>query len=632
MAIEFDCPHCQQHYRLKDELAGKAATCKGCRQKIVIPKPVTIPNDRLSPETLAAREAEALAALADEKAVAEVKERVIDVECGYCGHKWTEPLARAGKNALCPNPECRQRIKIPEAKADETLDWRQTRTKGPSLAKDNQLKKLEGVQDAGEVVNVSHTALKEADATGVEIEPRPLKQKVMFALLALGLVGALGFGVRSCHTSRTENKEDKLMQEAQAEFAKDADALSKDEKPLFTAIMHSAAGEHALRHNTKEKFKEAMDQYAKARETLRVSSTPARNAVCAELALAFLALGGTEQEARDQVRIRWMPDTNLKTRPNERVFTIFEELQKTLDLVAGTDLEFRTHLARRLARELTARGQPAVAVGLIPVALFNQAEQAEAKAVIALEIYRTDKGSDVPRKVADELKGRLADLTKSPPAASAQTLFLALGVDKSFLAPPGQGAVVDATRIAYTGKLLLEGKTEEALELARRPGRPEGQVRAFVLCAEWSADPTSALTEAYAVLSATAGKKDVSVSPYNVLRLTQIAAAAGKSDLAKQFAGLLTDEALKAWATGDAVRFRLAAAPREKGDEAWAEVPEDSKKLRAGQVWARLWLARQNARISGSRSDSVKAVSAWPTPIVPFGKAGVALGVQDGDK
>jgi hypothetical protein len=66
MAIEFDCPHCRLHYRLKDELAGKAATCKSCRNKIVIPNPVTVPLDA------EAAEAAALAALADD--AAQVKE------------------------------------------------------------------------------------------------------------------------------------------------------------------------------------------------------------------------------------------------------------------------------------------------------------------------------------------------------------------------------------------------------------------------------------------------------------------------------------------------------------------------------------------------------------------------------
>jgi hypothetical protein len=89
---------------------------------------------------------------------------------------------------------------------------------------------------------------------------------------------------------------------------------------------------------------------------------------------------------------------------------------------------------------------------------------------------------------------------------------------------------------------------------------------------------------------------------------------------------------MRAWITGDAVRLRLAGAPKEKGDEGWAEVPEDTKRLRAGHVWGRMWIARQNTRVSGDRSAEVKAVSAWPTPLVPFGKAGVALGLQEQGK
>jgi DNA-directed RNA polymerase subunit RPC12/RpoP len=144
MAIEFDCPHCGHHYRLKDELAGKAAACKNCRQKIVIPQPVTVPDDDPPPAPVDV-EAAAVAALSDApKDEEDPSKKLIPVECNYCGEKWTEPLTRAGKNTLCP--ECRQRVKIPEPK-DETYDWRQTRTKGPSLAKENN-QKLEGVQDA----------------------------------------------------------------------------------------------------------------------------------------------------------------------------------------------------------------------------------------------------------------------------------------------------------------------------------------------------------------------------------------------------------------------------------------------------------------------------------------------------
>jgi hypothetical protein len=39
MAIVFNCPFCQHGYWVKDDLTGRTATCKTCRQKIVIPKP-----------------------------------------------------------------------------------------------------------------------------------------------------------------------------------------------------------------------------------------------------------------------------------------------------------------------------------------------------------------------------------------------------------------------------------------------------------------------------------------------------------------------------------------------------------------------------------------------------------------
>jgi hypothetical protein len=629
MAIEFNCPHCAHPYKLKDELAGKTATCKTCRQKITIPSPVTVPE-----KTAAEIEAEALAAMADEPAKVEQEEakKVVPVECPFCNHKWTEPITRAGKNALCPNPECKQRVKIPEPKDEGQYDWRQTKTKGPSLAKDNQ-QKLEGVQDAGQAQIVSGTALKEAGAIDEDIEPRPLKQKVMFALVAVGMVFGLGYG--GCYLShkRTAGKEDTLTRDAQEELTKGVDALPKDEAPLFLAAMHSAAGEHALRHDTKEKLREGMDEFGKAREDLRAAPpSAARTAAVGELAVASLEMGGTDEQVREGTRLRWTPDTVLKVRPNERVFTVFEELNKTLDLIAATDLDYRVQLARRLTRELVKRGRAAMADQLLPAALFAPPERAEARAVVALEIYRADKNSDLPRKVAQELAARGAELAKGVPAPSVQTLLSLMKINTPMVVPPATGVVQDAARYAYTGLAVLEDRAADALKLVQAPGKPEPQLRCLTLWADWAADPTDPLNAAAGIVSANAGNKEVKLSPWALLRLSEIAAEKGRPDLVKKFADAMPDEGLKACAMGAGIRLRLAAAPKEKGDVSWSELPDDPKKFRAGQAWGRLALARHNARLSGNRAEEVKTVTAWPAPFSSFGKAGVALGLQDRDK
>src|SRR5207302_272980 len=132
MAIEFNCPHCRHLYRLPDTLAGKRATCKNaqCRQVIVVPSPATVPPTAPPPIDV---EAAALSALSDEPVQEKAPpEKVIPVECPFCNNKWTVPFDKAGKNVLCPNEDCRQRVKVPEPKEDVPTDWRQQKTKLPS--------------------------------------------------------------------------------------------------------------------------------------------------------------------------------------------------------------------------------------------------------------------------------------------------------------------------------------------------------------------------------------------------------------------------------------------------------------------------------------------------------------------
>ncbi|HEV3437838.1 MAG TPA: hypothetical protein VG122_10790 [Gemmata sp.] len=647
MAIEFNCPHCQHFYRLNDTFAGKRATCKNpdCRQVITIPKPVTVPEDHPM-RSAAELEAAALSALSDESPKEQEKnstEKVIAMTCTFCEHKWTEPFSKAGKNTLCPNPECRQRLKIPEPKTDEPVDWRQTKTKLPSGAKQN-FEKLEGVEDAAEAKIVSGTALREADATGIEIEPRSLKEKMLIGLTIFGLLFAVGFGIWYLMRSRTSGQEDQLLVEARKEFDETAKELPTNEAGLCSAVLNAAAAEYALRQNTTEKLKEAHSLFGKARDDLRKQApVPERNAVGAELALAVVAFGGSDEQVKEQLRYRWQPDISTgKLKINEQSQTVHDELRQVLGLLLSADFEFRVGVARRLTRELFKKGQGGLAADIIPLALFNDAGQDEGRAVVALEILRLDKGSDIARRIAGELKTKIADelnpkgdnpggLKGNPFPASAHTLIVVVLGEKGFVsAPPKTGAInSDAVRVANVGIALLEGNTDEAMKLALREGMPESQLKALVLCAEWMASPAPALEEAQKIIASAKGRREVSLSQSQILRLSQIAATAGWAEQAKTFANALTDESLKAWATGDAVHLRLVTNPKDKADEAAVEVPEDQKKVKVGHAWGMFWIARRNAMISGDRTGEKKATTVWPSQIHPFALAGIALGLQD---
>jgi hypothetical protein len=629
MAIEFDCPHCTEHYRVKDDLAGKRATCKNpdCRKVIVVPASAN--GTPAAPELPAAPadvEAAAVAALADAPAEAQAAAaKDVPLQCPVCEHKWAEPATKAGKNVLCP--ECRHRIKVPEVKQEVPDDWRRQNTKLPSLAKQN-VEKLEGVQ-ASEAQMVSGGALKQAGAADDEVEPRPLKQKVVFGLIALGVLAGGTAGVMYLMKSRTEGKKDQLMEQALAEY-KGADESIRPPGPqdsLYAAMLSTAAGEYAARQNDKVKLAKAVDEFHAAVTQVRESAqkdpkggpsaAAERNAVAAELALAVLVLGGTDEQVKKEVRHNWVPPDigNRQLRVNEKTLSVHGELAQVLGLVKGADPDFKAALARRLTRELVKRGKADLA-GDLPALLFTDPEQPEAKGLVALELMKlTNKDDPLVKSMADELKEGPA-----PPSV----VMLHKAIDGT----PAPSDLTDQAVLAAAGLAALKGDPK-AVGLAQRTTRPEGKLRALLQVAEWAADPTEALNAAAAIAAAkpSAGGQSATLPASVLLRLSQVAAAAGKADQAKVFAEAIPDEGLKAWAKADALRLRLAGS-QEPADEALAEVPDDAKKLKAGHAWGRLWVARHNAKLGGGRDP--KAVANWPAgSIKPFGLAGIALGLQD---
>ncbi|MDB5307364.1 MAG: hypothetical protein JWO38_1566 [Gemmataceae bacterium] len=681
MAIVFNCPHCNHLYRLPDALAGKRATCKNadCRKVIVIPqpRPATVPpsiaelggivpesngkDHTPTPKIPTDVEAAALAALSDtpkEEATAAAGQ-AIPVTCPHCGHQWTEPAAKAGKNTLCPNPECRQRIKVPlPKKAEPPQDWRQGNIAGPTLAKQN-FEQPEDVMNA-EAKIVGKEAWQKGGGAEQDLEPVPLSRRIFFALLiGVPLIGLAAGAVYLWRSGKT-HQEERVIQDAIKEYEQvGSNEVTPAEAPVFAAVLQLAAGEWALREEGVDKAKAlqtALTHFAKARDELRQAApkddskrptAAERSAVACELALATLSLGGTDEQVKEKTRIRWVPEAaaNRPLRINEKVDTVHGELQRTLQLLQGADFDLKAALARRLTRELVKQGQAELAAG-VPVMLFTEPEQPEAKAIVALEIFRADRGAVKARQIADELKAQLAGGAggRNPTPAMAVTLWLVLGVEKPppVVAPPPANPaqqMSDGTRLAYVGLYVLQDKPKEALDLAARSvgpaGQPgaaaAGQLRALALYAEWAPDPAPAFDLAVGIVTRPAKKGETQAIPlFTVYRLAQLAAAAGKAEPAKQLADSLADDGLKAWAKGEAVR--LTATPENKAprEATAAELPDDPKKLRAGHAWACLWIVRHNVRLSGDKGKEMKMVNLWPKGAIhPFGTAGIALGLQD---
>jgi hypothetical protein len=635
MAIEFSCPHCNHAYRLKDEFAGRKATCKNpdCRQQITIP----------IPPSAAELEAAAHSALADEapkeEAAGESSLKTIPMTCSFCGHQWTEPMAKAGKNTLCP--ECRQRLRVPEPKEDVPDDWRQQKTKLPSGAKE-RYEKLEGVQDAAEARIVSGEALREADATGIEYEPRSAKQKAFIVFGVLGIVAFIGFGIWYLVSSRRDNLHHQLMEEAQQDFAQVAQQDAPSEAGLCNALLRTSAAEYTVRQNSEEALKAGRDHYTKALSELQQHrQSPARFHVAGEIASVVIGFGGSDEEVNARQRFAWQPGSQGgKFGMGQKTFTVLEELRKPLEQAAQADIDYKLLLARRLTRELTRKGQEAFAADMLPLALFADPEKDEARAVVALEIHRLNKNSEIPRKIAEALKARIETEERAKPRtihwnpypASAQILCDAVGVEfRPLSLPQGNAGLSDNVRFAYTGIFALRGDLERALEVATRGTSADApqKIRSLALCAEWSDPPVRALDAAVVVVN---GRGKQSLSQSYTARLAEIGMAHGHFQQARELAGSLTDEGLRAWAIGSGLRERAGTNPKDRADEGQIEAPRTPDKVKAGHYWGRLWIARQNARLSGDREAEKAAVNGWsPEVLRRAGLAGIALGLQDRD-
>lgn len=605
MAIDARCTFCRKIYRLKDDLAGKKVTCANtdCR-KIFQVTP-------LDADTIAA------AALSDEVPVqAPVESRTIAMSCVICEHKWNAAWDMQGKNVLCP--ECKHRQKVPEQKENKPADWR-TGGGGPSMAKREV---LEGVTSARDTSMVSGDTLLKTGVIDDGVEPVPLKVKLMrWGGLGLAvctvLFGIYYFGFKRPGSNR-ENRDVNTTFEV----------VSSDEfkpLPLHRAIINTAAAEYYLRSKDEKALPKALDYYSSAMNDL--SSAPKgldRDCLTVELALSMLNLGGDGDDLKDKKRIPWTPQPDARSGPqvsNNRAEQegVVGQVRRVLELLQknGADLEFRQWAARRMARELIARGHLEV---LDLGALFVDADQPEMNCQIALEQYRAGKP-----EVAEQMIKSSGDVT-APSGLALQAIFNIKPLAES-------NAPSNEVRMALTAMHLAKKEYAAAVASAAKPGPHDSRIRALALCAEWSDEIGPVLDEADKVAAEILLK---SKTDPNVMLPTlppgriAISAAKGGDARAEAYAKRINDRNYTAYVQAEVLRQKMLRANSETFPDDAAELPQNPDDLKAflpGHAWGRFQLARHNGALA---NIAAKLREGWPKPLVaPFGSAGALLGAQD---
>ena len=624
MPIDTACPHCEKKYRLKDELAGKRATCSNpdCRQRFTVPESAVkkLADDRSQ------FEAEALAAsmFSDDPnaGFGAAVEQQVDVICAMCDHKWLEPAGKIGKNVMCP--ECQNRQKIPERKIKKA-DWRDPNSDKPGGARGPE---LPDDLKAQRTTQAQFESLKQAGAIADDVEPMPLMAKLKWGFLAAAALLAVGLGVMFYFNGRRDGKENLYMAEALKELAeyKDDGPMAKGQPALCRALLLISAGEYSARSDSKEKLKEALGQFNSARDELtKAPKSPERDLLVGELALALLTLGGDEDQVLREVKIRWSPQDQQASRSpiGGDMGYVQQQLHRVLSILKNDaradDLDLRLWIARRLSRELTKAGKPDLLQEILSQA-FADSEFPEARAQVALEALNAGATPAQVQAIAEELKATTGAIT-------AQVLWQKLGTTgaPTIVGPPGAGEITRNARLVAVGT----HRGPEALAVAVRPGPLDDRLLALAMIAEQSPTAMEAVDATLEIVSKERAAFGRTSPQYAVLRIAQSAARAGQMDKAEVLCNLLAEDGLRTWAKADALRLKLAANPKQKAESSQVERPDDPAKLRVAAALAALAVTRHIAALSGDRAPAKEYETWGKGNLRAFGLAGLALGLQD---
>src|SRR5262249_55944678 len=159
-------------------------------------------------------------------------------------------VALAGKQAPCPNPECRRIIKVPALAKQEKIDWRNTTPGVPTGARRPTEPAPEGAGGSTSKTIVSKEALQGADALPTRRPPVPWAEGVRGGLRACAALVLVGLGALWAINWLGGKKQEKLLGKALA-------AASQKDGPLKeqAAVVHYAAGLYHLRRDDRDTVK-----------------------------------------------------------------------------------------------------------------------------------------------------------------------------------------------------------------------------------------------------------------------------------------------------------------------------------------------------------------------------------------
>ncbi len=622
MAIVFNCPHCGELHRVKDELAGRTGKCKSakCKQQILIPYRSTVSANGTGAGTPSMTDAEALAAAALAEEAQQQKQETsaskIRVECSGCGEKFEVDAAMAGKNVRCP--ACGKIVRVPMPKADKPVDWRQSDGGRPSLAKSAEPAPTGAweVQRKG----VSGEAIRKAGAHEIEDEDDIRERKIRrikFTLYGLALTGVIAFAVIWIIRARSDRKQEKWMEQAVHEIE---DKNEGSKRPEYHAVIHQYALEYFVRAaKTREERDAAANHFEKAVSGLQGATESAadREAMYAELSLAAVACGGTQQEIDENRRLPW-----------DRIQKMMRQSLEKIPAANHSERVLRQRAFRMLARRLAEKDQHGLAIAVANAACGEE-ERGGIHGRIGIEFVLMNK-RDAAHQVLKQAKGANPELT---------ALWLALSSDGisppqniTVLALPKAGAPSRDSRLAYAEGKALSGDIMGAWKIAAaQPGTATDHIDALVLVASVAVE-TGKADEAGQVLDAVVALmqgKGVSQSPWQMHRVVELYAKANKWDKAQAVHDSIKDASVRSWARLEMLRVKLAGQGKQKADEQYLEALAQSPGTSALPVAiGRAEVARHNA--AAGESGYLRTVEAMPKGTIrPFGYAGTALGRQD---